>query len=136
MRATLPGLIGLVCTLGSLLLVGGAQGGLPPPVVVPYAVLKLPETELARSGVLDLNRANAKALQALPGVGTATSAAIVLDRAKRGAFGSVDSLERVKGIGPSKLLAIRPFVYVSVPGDADADGGLSVPGGYARQLNE
>lgn len=136
MRASLPGLIGLLCTVGSVLLVGGAQGPLPPPLVVPHQVQRLPETELARSGVLDLNRANAKALQALPGVGPATSASIVADRNKRGAFGSVEALQRVKGIGPAKLKAIRPFVYVSVQGDADDRGGLSVPGGYARQLDE
>lgn len=136
MRASLPGLVGLLCTFGSLLLVSGAQGALPPPLVVPHAVERLPDTELARSGVLDLNRASAKALQGLPGVGPATSAAIVADRSTRGPFGTVEALKRVKGIGPAKLQAIRPFVYVTLQGDADDDGGLSVPGGYARQLNE
>lgn len=136
MRASLPGLIGLLCTLGSLLMVGKVQGAPPAPFVVPHAVQKLPETELARSGVLDLNLANAKALQALPGVGPATSAAIVADRERRGPFDSVDAVQRVKGIGPAKLRGIRPFVYVSTPQADPAVGGPSAPEGYARGLDE
>lgn len=136
MRASVPGLIALLCTVGSLLLLGKVQGAPPEPLVVPYAVEKLPETELARTGSLDLNRANAGALQALPGVGPATSAAIVADRQRRGPFDSVSAVQRVKGIGPAKLEAIRPFVYTSPAEKQPAVGGPSVPEGYARGLNE
>lgn len=136
MRASVPGLIALLCTAGSLLLLGKVQGPPPDPLVVPFAVEKLPETELARSGALDMNRANASALQALPGVGPATSAAIVADRERRGPFGSVSDLQRVTGIGPAKLEAIRPFVYTSPTEKPPGVGGPSAPEGYARGLNE
>ena len=135
-RASVPGLIGLLCTLGSLALVGEVYGAPPAPIVVPHSVEKLPEAELAISGFLDLNRANAIALQALPGVGPATSAAIVADRERRGRFESVERVQRVKGIGPAKLEAIRPFVYVSTPEQEAAAAGLSAPEGYARGLDE
>jgi competence ComEA-like helix-hairpin-helix protein len=135
-RASVPGLIALLCTAGGVVLLGTVQGPLPEPLVVPYAVEKLPETELARSGSLDMNRANAGALQALPGVGPATSAAIVADRERHGPFASVSDLQRVKGIGPAKLEAIRPFVYTSPAEKQPAVGGPSAAEGYARGLNE
>ena len=53
---------------------------------------------------------NEVALEALPGVGPATSAAIIDERERNGPFASVDDLLRVTGIGPSKLEAIRDLV--------------------------
>lgn len=64
---------------------------------------------------LELNSATQGALQALPGVGATRAAAIVEDRMARGPFGSVDELERVHGIGPKTLEALRPFVVVQAP---------------------
>jgi competence protein ComEA len=49
-------------------------------------------------------------LDALPGVGPATAAAIVAHREANGPFASIDSLGDVRGIGPAKLEAIRPLV--------------------------
>ena len=62
------------------------------------------------SAPLDLNRATAEDLDALPGVGPATAAAIVAYREANGPFGSVDGLLEVPGIGPAKLEAIRRFI--------------------------
>lgn len=64
------------------------------------------------SGALvDLNRADTLALQALPGVGPALARRIV--EARRSApFGSVDDLERVRGIGPATLARLRALVTV------------------------
>jgi len=49
---------------------------------------------------IDLNRATAAELEALPGVGPALAGRIVADRAARGPFRSWSELERVSGIGP------------------------------------
>lgn len=62
------------------------------------------------AGPLDLNSATAAELEALPGVGPATAAAIVDDRDRNGPFASVDDLDRVPGIGPAKLAALRELV--------------------------
>ena len=62
------------------------------------------------TGPVDLNTATAAQLDALPGIGPATAAAIVQDRDATGPFTSVDDLTRVRGIGPSKLAQLRDLV--------------------------
>ena len=64
------------------------------------------------AGPLDLNTATAEQLEALPGVGPATSKAILAYRASHGRFRSVTELLEVPGIGPAKLEALRPMVRV------------------------
>ncbi len=59
---------------------------------------------------IDVNRASAAALQAVPGLGETRSAAIVAEREANGAFDSVDDLTRVHGIGPATVEKLRPFV--------------------------
>lgn len=71
---------------------GGGAGGAPGPV--------------------DLNAAGAAQLEALPGVGPATAAAIVAWRERDGPFTSVDQLLEVRGIGPAKFEALRDLVVV------------------------
>lgn len=66
----------------------------------------------APSALLDLNSATAAELEALPGIGPTTAAAIVAHRDLHGPFATVDDLADVSGIGPSKLEAIRPLVTV------------------------
>ena len=66
----------------------------------------------APSGPVDINVATNADLEALPGVGPATAAAIVDDRARNGPFATVDDLDRVSGIGPAKLAALRDLVTV------------------------
>jgi competence protein ComEA len=61
---------------------------------------------------LDLNTATAEQLEALPGVGPATSRAILAYRSNHGRFRSVTELLEVPGIGPAKLEALRPLVRV------------------------
>lgn len=62
------------------------------------------------SGPVDVNRATAEQLDALPGVGPATATAIVTERERNGPFLTVDDLDRVPGIGPAKLAAMRDLV--------------------------
>jgi len=62
------------------------------------------------TGPVDVNRASVSELDALPGVGPATAAAIVTERERNGPFVGVDDLERVPGIGPAKLAAMRELV--------------------------
>jgi competence protein ComEA len=61
---------------------------------------------------VDLNTATAAELDALPGVGPATAAAIVRDREQHGPFHTVDDLSRVRGIGPAKLAQLHDLVTV------------------------
>lgn len=64
-----------------------------------------------RPVLVDLNRADTMALQALPGVGPALARRIVAAR-REASFRAVDDLDRVKGIGPATLERLRPHVTV------------------------
>ena len=64
------------------------------------------------SGPIDLNIADAAALETLPGVGPATAAAILDHRDRNGPFASVDGLLEVRGIGEAKLAQLRDLVRV------------------------
>jgi competence protein ComEA len=59
---------------------------------------------------VDLNTATAEQLDTLPGVGPATAAKIIADRAANGPFRTVDDLMRVPGIGPAKFDALKDLV--------------------------
>ena len=67
---------------------------------------------VAPAGPVDINTATVADLEALPGIGPATAAAIVDDRTRNGPFAVVDDLDRVSGIGPAKLDALRELVTV------------------------
>ena len=62
---------------------------------------------------LDVNRAAAGELAALPGVGPGLAQRIVEERERRGRFDSPEALRYVLGMGPKKLAAIRRFITVS-----------------------
>ncbi|WP_423917490.1 helix-hairpin-helix domain-containing protein [Frigoribacterium sp. 2-23] len=66
----------------------------------------------APSGRVNLNTADATALQTLPGVGPATSAAILGWRQQNGRFASVDDLLGVTGIGEKTVERLRALVTV------------------------
>ncbi len=67
----------------------------------------------AGSETVDINTADAAALEALPGIGPSLAAAIVEHRRRAGPFASVDEMIEVSGIGPVKLEQIRPSATVS-----------------------
>jgi|APCry1669188879_1035177.scaffolds.fasta_scaffold39418_1 competence protein ComEA len=64
------------------------------------------------SGPVDLNFATVEQLDALPGVGPVTAAAIMAWRQANGKFTDVDQLGEVDGIGPLRLEKLRPLVRV------------------------
>ena len=61
---------------------------------------------------VDLNTASVDQLDALPGVGPVTAAAIVAWRTAHGKFATVDQLGDVDGIGPARLEKLRALVRV------------------------
>lgn len=62
---------------------------------------------------IDLNRAAARELALLPGVGPVLARRIVRDRERLGNFRSLDDLSRVHGIGPKKLSQLGDVCHVS-----------------------
>jgi competence protein ComEA len=92
-------------TLGSSV----ASGSAP----IPGAPAPLSGSVKPKAGeVLDLNTATVAQLDALPGVGPVTAAAIVAWRQANGKFTSVDQLADVDGIGPARLEKLRALVRV------------------------
>jgi competence protein ComEA len=77
--------------------------------VIPDASCAAQKKAAESSAVVDINTADQKALEALPGVGKATAKAIIAGRP----FKSVDDLKRVKGMSDKKINAIRNKVTVS-----------------------
>ena len=64
------------------------------------------------SGTVDLNGADAAALDALPGIGPVLAGRIVDWRQANRRFTSIDQLGEVDGIGPTLLAKLRPLVRV------------------------
>ena len=64
-------------------------------------------------GLLDLNRATAAELDALPGIGKVLAGRIVEWREREGPFQSVDDLGKVEGIGPALLAKLATLVTVA-----------------------
>lgn len=61
---------------------------------------------------VNLNRATAAELDALPGVGPSTAEKIVADREANGPFRTVEDLKRVSGIGDKKFADLADLVCV------------------------
>ncbi|MFM6973690.1 MAG: helix-hairpin-helix domain-containing protein [Agromyces sp.] len=80
-------------------------------IVVPR-VGELPSANSGGQALLNLNTADASALDALPHVGPALAARIITYRTEHGGFQSVDELAQVAGIGSKKLADITPLVTV------------------------
>ncbi len=61
---------------------------------------------------IDINAANIKELEELPGVGPATAEAIIQFRSKSGPFKRPEDLLAIHGISPAKFEKMRPYVKV------------------------
>ena len=91
-------------------------------MIVVAAVLALAAgSALAAGALVDINTADQKVLESLPGVGPATAKEIVKGRP----YKSVDDLANIKGIGKSKLEKIKPLVTVGVQPAAQAPAAAS-----------
>jgi competence protein ComEA len=62
------------------------------------------------TGPVSLSSATAEQLDTLPGVGPATAQKIIAYREQHGAFRSVDELDAISGIGPSRIANLRGLV--------------------------
>ena len=70
---------------------------------------------------LDLNRADAHALDALPGVGPVLAGRIIEQRRRYGPFRRVEDLLAVRGVGPRLLARLAGRVTVAPAGIAHGD---------------
>jgi competence protein ComEA len=94
---------------------GGRRGALLAVHCGPGAGASLEGAERLLFGLaLDLNRADARALEALPGVGPARADAIVRERA-RAPFCGIADLDRVAGFGPATLARVAPLASAAAP---------------------
>jgi competence protein ComEA len=67
----------------------------------------------AESGPIDLDRATAAEIEALPRVGPALARRIVANRDSAGPFGNIEGLRRIRGLGPATLKLLAPLVTFS-----------------------
>ncbi len=68
---------------------------------------------LPPGGLIDLNSADEAALDALPGVGPVMAGNIIAWRQANGRFSTVEQLQEITGIGPSRFAQISGLVTVS-----------------------
>jgi competence protein ComEA len=75
----------------------------------------MPGTRLLTLGLpLDLNRASAEDLEAVPGIGPALARRIVEYRQVHGPFQKIDDLEeKVLGFGKKKVEKIKPYLIIN-----------------------
>ncbi len=95
--------VGVAAPAGQPAVLGSSVGG---------AAQAGPTENAPPAGPVDLNTATVEQLDALPGVGPVTAAAIVSWRTANGRFTAVDQLAEVDGIGPARLERLRPLVRV------------------------
>jgi competence protein ComEA len=65
--------------------------------------------------IFEINRASAEDFEKLPGIGPELARRIVTYREKHGPFRRVEDLMAVRGVGPKKWRAIKP--YLRLEGD-------------------
>ena len=79
---------------------------------------------LARGERVDLDVASLKEIERLPRIGPGLAKKIVADRAARGAFGSLNGLDRVPGVGAALLGVLAPHVRFSRNDGIDGADGI------------
>lgn len=92
---------------------------------------------------IDLNTASADEIARLPRIGMSLAKRIVQDRATRGAFRSLEELDRVPGVGPALLDRLSEWVAFGGPGIAGVtreiaanpgiSGAYAAPGGVPTE---
>lgn len=80
---------------------------------VPAQQVSIPVPESSGKALLDLNTADASALETLPDIGPAMAQRIVEYRTAHGPFQTVEQLQDVDGIGSATIGALRDLVVVN-----------------------
>ena len=76
------------------------------------ASMLLAVSSFTAQAAIDLNTADAKTLEKLPGIGPAKAQAIVDHRTKNGGFKNADDLKKVDGIGDKTYEALKSEISV------------------------
>ncbi len=108
----------------------GAAAATAAPAAMPSAAKKA-EKAAATAQVIDLNSADQKTLESLPGVGKATAQAIIAGRP----YKSIDDLKRVKGMSDKKINAIRDQVTVGAAAATAAPVAVPAATGAAEKAS-
>jgi competence ComEA-like helix-hairpin-helix protein len=77
-----------------------------------------PHVRIGAVPPVDLNRATARELEALPGIGPSLASRIVADREVRGPYPDLPSLQRVSGIGPATIARLDGIAMGGVAGSS------------------
>lgn len=101
-----------------------------------YRVAAMSGDQLVTLGLpIDLNRATAEDLDAIPGIGPALAKRIIDYRQAQGPFKQIEDLREVSGFGPQNLPKLKPFLGLGNPeampppaGEAAITTGESVSG--------
>lgn len=95
---------------------GAGAADAPSRVVLLRENASEPQDLRARSGRLDVNAATEAELRMLPGIGVRRARAIVAERQKRGAFGSVWELAEVPGLTPALVSRLESLLRAAPSG--------------------
>ena len=96
----------------------------PPPVSSPARGAKA----TTPPNPVDLDRASASELEALPRIGPALAKRIIEDRDAKGPFGSIEGFQRVRGVGPGMARALSGAVTFSGTPRPSIAGGVRYRG--------
>jgi competence protein ComEA len=98
-----------------------------------YAQKKMSVEDLgkAASTVIDINTADQKTLESLPGVGTSTAKAIIVGRP----YKSIDDLKRVKGMSDKKINAIKDQITVGAAAATAAPATMPSAAGMSEKAS-
>jgi len=83
------------------------------PVTAKAGAVQKGNGESAGHSLLELNRADAKDFESLPGIGPVLAQRVIDYRTTVGKFETIDDLRAVKGIGPKIFERIKPLVTVA-----------------------
>jgi competence protein ComEA len=96
---------------GAQIVIPGATGVPTPQLIIGGGGILVTPTPPAGQ-LVNINTADAKLLEQLPGIGPTTAQKIVDYRTENGPFERVDDLLKIPGIGPSTLDQIRGLITV------------------------
>lgn len=91
----------------------GAQIRVPRVGEAPPAAQAAAAAGATSGGLIDINHADAAALDGITGIGPATAQAIIEYRTSHGGFKAIDEIDEVKGIGPSLFAQIKDHITVT-----------------------